>query len=69
MIDVIVEENNGRLPLVLGIGGNNTAAIVAEIKSTDLNDFMAILSVSPYYNKPSQEGIYKHYSTIATSTS
>ncbi len=61
----IIEINNGRLPLVLGIGGNNTAEVVEEIKSTDLSDFDAILSVSPYYNKPTQEGIYQHFKAIS----
>ncbi len=61
----IIEANNGKLPLVLGIGGNNTAALVNEFKSTDLDAFDAILSVSPYYNKPSQEGIYQHYKALA----
>jgi len=69
VIATIVEINNGRLPLVLGIGGNNTAAVVNEIKTTNLDDFAAILSVSPYYNKPSQEGIYQHFSAIAACTS
>ena len=64
----IIEVNNGRLPLVLGIGGNNTAAVVDEIKSTDLTSFDAILSVSPYYNKPTQEGIYQHFKAVAEST-
>lgn len=54
-----------RVPLVLGIGGNSTAAVIAEIESTDLNGFAAILSVVPFYNKPSQEGLYQHYSAIA----
>jgi len=65
VIDTIVETNNGRLPLVLGIGGNNTAAVVGEIKSTNLSSFTAILSVSPYYNKPTQEGIYQHFAAIS----
>ena len=65
VVSFIVEENNGRLPLVLGIGGNNTRAVVERIKSTDLSKFEAILSVSPYYNKPSQEGIYQHFAAIA----
>jgi len=64
----IIEVNNGRLPLVLGIGGNNTAAVIEEIENTDLSSFDAILSVSPYYNKPTQEGIYEHFKAIATST-
>lgn len=61
----IIEVNNGRLPLVLGIGGNNTYAVVEEIKSTDLSNFDAILSVSPYYNKPTQEGFYQHFKAIS----
>ncbi len=55
----------GRVPLVLGMGGNNTMGLCEEIRSTDLSDYQAILSVVPYYNKPSQEGIYQHYAAIA----
>ncbi|WP_248723414.1 4-hydroxy-tetrahydrodipicolinate synthase [Seonamhaeicola sp. ML3] len=65
VIKTISETNNGRLPLVLGIGGNNTAAVVEEIKTTDLSGIDAILSVSPYYNKPTQEGLYQHFKAIA----
>ncbi|MCB0484795.1 MAG: 4-hydroxy-tetrahydrodipicolinate synthase [Flavobacteriaceae bacterium] len=65
----IIEANNGRLPLVIGIGGNNTQAVIHEIQNTDLSAFDAILSVSPYYNKPTQEGIYQHFTAIAKSTS
>ncbi len=61
----IIKENNGRLPLVIGVGGNNTMAIVEELKSTDLSDYCAILSVSPYYNKPTQEGIYQHFKAVS----
>lgn len=64
-IETIVKTNAGRLPLVLGIGGNNTAVLVEELQSRDLQDFEAILSVSPYYNKPTQEGIYQHYRALA----
>ena len=64
----IIAVNNGRLPMVLGIGGNNTAAVVEEIKNTDLSAFDGVLSVSPYYNKPSQEGIYQHFKAIAEAT-
>ncbi len=64
----IIEVNNGRVPLVLGIGGNNTAAVVEEVQTADLSHFDAILSVSPYYNKPTQEGIYQHFKSIAEST-
>lgn len=62
----IIEANKGELPLVLGIGGNNTSALVQEFKSTNLEAFDAILSVSPYYNKPTQEGIYQHYKALAS---
>ncbi len=61
----IVKVNNGRLPLVLGIGGNNTQAIIDEINTTDLSSIDAILSVSPYYSKPTQQGIYMHFQTIS----
>jgi len=56
--------NAGRLPIVLGIGGNNTLALVDEIKATDFTGIDAVLSVSPCYNKPTQEGIYQHYKMI-----
>ena len=69
VLDFIIEINAKRLPVVLGIGGNNTASVVEAIKSTDLKDVDGILSVSPYYNKPSQEGIYQHYKTISVATS
>ena len=61
----IIKTNNGRLPLVLGIGGNNTALVIEEIKQTDLSEFTAILSVSPYYSKPTQEGFYQHFKAIS----
>ena len=65
VIDTIVAVNEGRLPLVLGIGGSNTQAIIEEINERDLTDFTAILSVSPAYNRPTQEGIYQHFAAIA----
>ncbi|MAB49776.1 MAG: 4-hydroxy-tetrahydrodipicolinate synthase [Flavobacteriaceae bacterium] len=65
LIQFISKVNNGRVPLVLGIGGNNTASIINEIKTTDLSAIDAILSVSPYYSKPTQEGIYQHFKAIA----
>lgn len=65
VIQHIIKINNGRLPLVLGIGGNNTMAVKSQIENTDLLEFSAILSVSPYYNKPNQEGIYQHYKALA----
>ncbi len=61
----IIEINNGRLSLVLGMGGNNTQAVIDEIENTDLSDFDAILSVAPYYSKPTQEGFYQHFKAIA----
>ncbi len=65
IVNTIKTANNGRLPLVLGIGGNNTTAIVQEIEETDFSGIDAILSVSPYYTKPTQEGIYQHYKAIS----
>lgn len=63
--ETIIKTNNGKLPLVLGIGGNNTQAVAQEIKDTDLTHFCAILSVAPYYNKPTQEGFYQHFKVLA----
>lgn len=65
VIATISKANNGRVPMVLGIGGNNTAEVIEEIKVTDLSDIDAILSVSPYYSKPTQEGIYQHFKAIS----
>ena len=65
VIQTVIDANKNRLPLVLGVGGNNTNKVVEELKNIDLKDFVAILSVSPYYNKPSQEGIYQHFKAIA----
>lgn len=64
----VIAANKGRVPLVIGIGGSNTAAVVAELKSTDLSEFAAILSVAPYYSKPTQEGFYQHFKAIAEAT-
>lgn len=61
----VLEVNDGRLPVVLGLGGNNTMSLVEELEQGNFDGFSAILSVSPYYNKPSQEGIYQHYKLIA----
>ncbi len=68
VIECIKAANNGRLPLVLGIGGNNTAEVRNQLQNTDLTGFCAILSVSPYYNKPNQEGIYQHYLSLCEVT-
>ena len=69
IVDFCKKINNGRLPIVLGIGSNNTFALVEEIRSTDFEGIDAVLSVSPYYNKPAQEGIYLHYKMIAEACS
>lgn len=63
--NTIVRVNNKRVHLVIGIGGNNTQNVIDEIKHTQLDDFVAILSVTPYYNKPSQAGMYAHFAAIA----
>lgn len=65
VIDTIVKANHGRLPLVLGIGGNSTYRVAHEVQAFQSDDFDAILSVSPYYNKPTQEGIYQHFKAIS----
>lgn len=65
VIATIIEANKGRLPLVLGVGGNNTMEVVAELQTRDLSAFDAVLSVSPYYVKPTQEGIYQHFKAIS----
>jgi len=63
-----VREVDGRVPLVMGLGGNNTHALVNEFKSIEVTGFDAILSVTPYYNRPSQEGLYRHYMTLDAAT-
>jgi 4-hydroxy-tetrahydrodipicolinate synthase len=65
VIATIIEANNYRLPMVLGVGGNNTVDVVSELKTRDLSPFIAVLSVSPYYNRPTQEGIYQHFKAVA----
>jgi len=64
----VLQVNDGRLPVVLGLGGNNTRSLVEELTHNNFEGFSAILSVSPYYNKPSQEGIYQHYKMIAAAS-
>lgn len=66
--DFVLERAKGRIPLVLGVSGNNTRAVVDRLKRDPLDGFDAVLSVVPYYNKPSQEGIYQHYKAIAAAT-
>ena len=65
VIKTVVDCNKGRLPLVLGVGGNDTRKLVEELNTRDFSDFIAILSVSPFYNKPTQEGIYQHFKAIS----
>lgn len=69
VIQEVIAANAERLPLVIGIGGNNTSALVEELKQTDLAPFEAVLSVSPYYNRPTQDGIIKHYQALALASS
>ena len=68
IIDIIIKTNNGRLPLVLGVGGNNTSLVLEELKTRDFTGLDGILSVAPYYSKPTQEGFYQHFKAIATAT-
>jgi 4-hydroxy-tetrahydrodipicolinate synthase len=68
VIKTVVDCNKGRLPLVLGVGGNDTRKIVEELQTRDFSSFIAILSVSPFYNKPTQEGIYQHFKAISESS-
>ena len=69
IIDTVVLATKKRVPLVLGMGSNNTAALIEELQRVDLSDFAAILSVTPYYNKPSQRGLIAHFKAVAESTS
>ena len=67
--DLVVSTVKGRVPILMGCGGNNTAAIVEELQTGDFRGIDGVLSVCPYYNKPSQEGLYQHFKTIAAATS
>ena len=67
--DLIVDKVQARVPILMGCGGNNTAAVVEELKNGDFKGIDGILSVCPYYNKPSQEGLYQHFKAIAAATS
>ena len=69
LVDKIIEINAGRLPLVLGLGGNHTQELIGMFDWFNLSSFTALLSVSPYYNKPNQEGLYQHFKTIANHSS
>jgi 4-hydroxy-tetrahydrodipicolinate synthase len=66
--DTVVEVVNGKVPILMGCGGNDTASVVRELKEGDFFGIDGVLSVCPYYNKPSQEGLYQHFKTIAEST-
>ena len=66
--DLVVEIVQARVPILIGCGGNNTAAVVEELKNRDFKGIDGVLSVCPYYNKPSQEGLYQHFKTIAAAT-
>ncbi|MEA3448125.1 MAG: 4-hydroxy-tetrahydrodipicolinate synthase [Bacteroidota bacterium] len=68
VLNYIAEINDKKLPIVLGMGGNNTKSLTAKIKQSDLRHVDALLSVVPYYNKPSQEGLYQHFKHVAEST-
>lgn len=66
--ETVKRANGGRLPMVLGVGGNHTQAIEEQVRGVSAQDYAAILSVTPYYNKPSQEGLYQHYKAVAAAT-
>ena len=68
IFDCFIETTSNRVPLVMGIGGNNTAALAQSLKQVETKGFSAILSVSPYYNRPTQEGIYRHYKALDAAT-
>ena len=68
VLNFVMEANDGRVPIVLGLGGNNTRDIAEQLNKLDTEGITAILSVSPYYNKPSQRGIFEHYKTIANNS-
>lgn len=65
VLDTIIKTNNSRKPIVVGIGGNNTSEVCKQIEEMDFTGIVAVLTVTPYYNKPSQEGIYQHYKAVA----
>ncbi len=65
IINCVVDANGGRVPVLVGMGGNNTRAVVESIRSINLKGVNGLLSVAPYYNKPSQEGLYQHFAAIA----
>lgn len=68
VLETVAEATNGRIPLVVGVGGNNTSAVCAQLEAGLPSGYTGVLSVSPYYNKPTQEGIYQHYKAVCGST-
>ncbi|MDP2059674.1 MAG: 4-hydroxy-tetrahydrodipicolinate synthase [Flavobacteriaceae bacterium] len=68
VIQTVIESNQSRVPLVLGLGGNNTTELIEQMKAPEVLLFDAILSVSPYYNKPTQDGIYAHYKALSSAS-
>jgi 4-hydroxy-tetrahydrodipicolinate synthase len=68
VLETVAETTNGRIPLVVGVGGNNTTAVCAQLEAGLPQGYTGVLSVSPYYNKPTQEGIYQHYTAVCGST-
>ncbi len=68
IINLVITKVRGRIPIVLGVGGNCTRSIVEELKQNKYDGIDAVLSVTPYYNKPSQEGLYQHYKAISEAT-
>ena len=68
VLDTVMNTNNGRKPVVLGVGGNNTADIAAQMSRTETHGITAFLSVTPYYNKPTQNGLFEHYKALSESS-
>lgn len=68
VLDAVIRVNNGRLPVVCGLGGNNTNEVLGMLKEFNLKDVEALLCVTPYYNKPTQEGLYQHFKAVASNT-
>lgn len=69
VLEAIIAHNKGRVPVVCGVGGNNTAEVLDQLKAADMPGVSGILSVTPYYNKPTQEGLYQHFKAVANATS
>lgn len=69
VLDFVLEKNASRLPVIFGVGGNNTMAVAQEMSAFNVDGVSAFLSASPYYNKPTQEGIYQHYKALSEASS